>query len=149
VPAGRTSDAIFSTLDLLPTFGRLAGYDVPTDRHIDGVDQTDLLLGNSETGNRDTFYYFSLGELHGVRKGRWKLLLAERTKYFPFVKDRGSKDVELYDLSADISETTNLADAQPDLVQEMLELAHALPLPDEPYHTGIGPPRPSDPPASQ
>jgi arylsulfatase A-like enzyme len=149
VPAGRTSDAIFSTLDLLPTFGRLAGYDVPSDRLIDGVDQTDLLLGKSETGNRIDFYYFSQGELHGVRKGRWKLLLPDRKKFFGFVKDRGSSDVELYDLIADIGEANNQAAAKPDLVAQMLAHARALPLPDEPYYPGIGLPRHNDAPASR
>ena len=63
MPAGRVSDAIFSTLDFLPTFATLAGYEAPTDRIIDGVDQTDLLLGKSESGAREDFYYFCQNEL--------------------------------------------------------------------------------------
>jgi len=39
VPAGRVSDAIFSTVDFMPTIANLAGYNVPKDRIIDGVDQ--------------------------------------------------------------------------------------------------------------
>ena len=31
---------------------------MPTDRPIDGVDQTDVLLGKSETGNRDSLLTF-------------------------------------------------------------------------------------------
>ncbi len=50
VPAGRQSDAIFATIDFMPTFAQLAGYEVPADRVIDGVDQTALLLGQSEKG---------------------------------------------------------------------------------------------------
>ena len=52
VPAGRVSDAIFATIDFLPTFATLAGFKVPDDRRIDGIDQTDLLLGKRETGSR-------------------------------------------------------------------------------------------------
>lgn len=44
-PAGKTNDAIFSTLDFMPTFAGLAGGKIPDDRIIDGVDQTDLLTG--------------------------------------------------------------------------------------------------------
>ena len=55
VPAGRVSDAIFSTLDFLPTFATLAGYEVPADRVIDGVDQTELLRGQSERGAQERF----------------------------------------------------------------------------------------------
>jgi arylsulfatase A-like enzyme len=44
VPAGHVSDANFATIDFLPTFANLAGFDVPADRRIDGIDQTELLL---------------------------------------------------------------------------------------------------------
>ena len=50
VPAARVSDAISSTVDFMPTFAAMAGYEVPKDRIIDGVDQTALLLGESEQG---------------------------------------------------------------------------------------------------
>ena len=45
VPAARTSSAIFSTLDVMPTFAALAGVadKVPSDRIVDGVDQRELL----------------------------------------------------------------------------------------------------------
>lgn len=137
VPADTTSDAIFATIDFLPTFGRLAGYQPPDDRIIDGVDQTDLLFGKSVQGNRDNYFYFCQGELHGVRKGKWKLLLPDRKKFYGYVKDRGSNDVELYDLDADIGETKNLAKAQPDVVRQMLKYAQTIKLSSEPYFPGI------------
>jgi len=118
VPAGRVSEAIFSTLDFMPTIANLAGYEVPKNRIIDGVDQTDLLLGDSRRGARDHHYYFCRNELHGVRKGRWKLLLANRKNYYNYVKDRGSNDVELYDLRSDIGETRNQAGQHPKVVEE-------------------------------
>jgi arylsulfatase A-like enzyme len=68
VPAGRTSDAIFATIDFMPTFAALTGYSIPDDRIIDGVDQTQLLLGQP-AGNRVDYFYFCKGELHAVRKG--------------------------------------------------------------------------------
>jgi arylsulfatase A-like enzyme len=46
----RSSYAMFSIMDFFPTFAHLAGGKVPNDRPIDGVDQTDLLLGTSEAG---------------------------------------------------------------------------------------------------
>jgi len=114
VPAGETSDAIFATLDLLPTFANIAGYKQPDDRKIDGVDQTDLLLGKSEAGARDDFYY-----VNAVRKGKWKYLKAEHCIY-NYALDSTRKEVEeLYDLEADPSETTNLADQYPEKVAEL------------------------------
>jgi arylsulfatase A-like enzyme len=117
VPAGKVSDAIFATIDFLPTFASLAGTAVPADRQMDGVDQTALLLGESEEGNRDSFFY-----VNGYRLGRWKYLAAEHTIYgYSRDPDREITE-ELYDLSVDIGETTNLATRYPEKVNELRAL---------------------------
>ena len=136
VPAGRTSDAIFATIDFLPTFGRLAGFQSPDDRVIDGVDQTELLLGSDE-GGRDDYFYFCQGEMHGVRRGNWKLLLPDREKFYGYVKDRGTSGLELYDLDADIGESNNVAEEHPDIVRDMLAHVEDFALPTGPYNSGI------------
>lgn len=123
VPAGRVNDAIFATLDFMPTFANLAGFEVPQDRVIDGVDQTELLLGNSEAGNRQTYFYHSGS--HGVRRGKWKLLKPNRwPKNFnrTYPKDLGTNDTELYNLDEDIGETRNLVEEHPEIVKELMEL---------------------------
>ncbi len=130
VPAGRVSDAIFSTIDFFPTFAKLCGYELPNDRVIDGVDQCELLLGKSDRGAREDYFYFCKNELHAVRKGNFKLVLADRRQHYNYVKDRGSNDMELYDLSADIGESVNLAAEKPKLVQEFLRHATSITLPD-------------------
>lgn len=126
VPAGSTSDAIVSTLDVLPTFAALAGASdkVPTDRTIDGVDQTELLLGKSESGSRDGFHYWDGDELQAIRSGKWKLRLPglKNLRNWPEL-DRGTQEAELYDLEADIGETRNLAADHPDVVQRLTEAA--------------------------
>ena len=127
VEAGRTSQAIFSSVDFLPTFARLSGCEVPTDRTLDGVDQTDLLLGNSVEGNRDHLYYVSNDYLHGIRQGRWKLLLPNRKGYRGYVRDRGTDGFELYDLETDIGETSNVAGEHPEIVARLQALAEQLP----------------------
>jgi arylsulfatase A-like enzyme/CubicO group peptidase (beta-lactamase class C family) len=137
VPAGRTSDAIFATIDFLPTFGRLAGYEPPDDRVIDGVDQTELLLGKSEEGAREEYLYFCKGELHAVRSGPWKLLLPDRQKHYGYVDDKGSQQAELYNLEADIGESRNLAEERREKVKDLLAHAESLPLPSEPYDDRI------------
>lgn len=123
VPAGRVSDAIFATLDFMPTLAHLARFEMPAERVIDGVDQTDLLLGMSDAGNRDTYFYHSGS--HGVRRGKWKLLKAGRwpqnfNRTYP--KDLGTNDVELYDLEADLGETENVAAEHPQVVAELMKL---------------------------
>lgn len=138
VPAGRVNDAIFSTLDFLPTFGNLARYPTPTDRIIDGVDQTDLLLGTSETGARDQYLYFCQNEMHAVRKGPWKLILPDRKKFYGYVKDKGSSQLELYNLRSDISERKNLASEKPEIVEDLLKSSKAFQWPEEMEEHRIG-----------
>jgi arylsulfatase A-like enzyme len=53
VPAGRVSNEIVHIVDLYTTLAHFAGADVPKDRPIDGVNQSDFFLGNQETSNRE------------------------------------------------------------------------------------------------
>ena len=115
VPAGRVSDAIFSTLDFMPTFAALAGFKAPDDRVIDGVDQTRLLLGKNPKGARQTFLYRN----NGIRRGKWKYLKAKHNVY-GYARDRNREELEeLYNLDADIGETKNLAAENPELIAEL------------------------------
>ena len=107
---------------MLPTLANLAGYDVPDDRLIDGVDQTQLLTGVSEHGSRTTFFY----QGNGVRQGRWKYLRAKHS--VPgYARDTArEQSEELYDLDADIGETANVAAAHPAIVGELKSLLDAI-----------------------
>ncbi|MEM9110295.1 MAG: sulfatase-like hydrolase/transferase [Planctomycetota bacterium] len=117
VPAGRTSDAIFASIDFLPTFANLAGFEVPTDRVIDGIDQTDLLLGQSEEG-RDYFYFDNAG----VRQGKWKYLKPDAHFFGYAVEDDRPIAAELYDLESDLGEQDNLAEKHPEIVNALAKL---------------------------
>ena len=127
VPAGRTSDALWATIDFLPTFTALSGVKPPTDRVIDGIDQTALLLGQTEEG-RETFVYDQVGDGDanmgvGIRKKNWKLLLPGRKpeQDHRFLMDFGTNGLELYDLDSDIGEKNNVADDHPEAVKELRE----------------------------
>lgn len=128
IPGGQECREIAAAMDLLPTFARLAGASVPSDRVIDGVDLTDLILAepsqaretNTEAADdaqskksvpRDTFFYYMKGDLEAVRHGRWKLHVAKR----------GKSVLELYDLEADIGEVHNVAALHPDVVHMLQE----------------------------
>ncbi len=121
VPAGRVNDAIFATIDFMPTFASLCGFETPEDRRIDGMDQTDLLLGKRETG-RDYFYFNNAG----VRKGKWKYLKANAHFHGYAVEDGRKKIDELYDLEADLGEITNLAAKHPKIVSELRQLMEEI-----------------------
>ena len=121
VPAGQESDAIFATVDFLPTFAKLCGFKVPNDRYIDGVDQSELLLGKRKTG-RDYFYFNDAG----VRKGQWKYLKANAHFYGYAVENGRAKVEELYDLEADLGEQNNLAKKFPKKAVELKALMKSI-----------------------
>ncbi len=121
VPSGRTSDAVIATIDFLPTFARLCGFEVPEDRVIDGQDQTDLLLGKRDSGRAD--FYFDRA---GVRSGQWKYLKADAHFHKYAVEDDRPVEEELYDLESDLGESRNLAKVHPEKVAEMRRLMRAI-----------------------
>lgn len=66
------SYAMFSIMDFLPSFAHIIGGSLPTDRAIDGVDQTDVLLGMSATGHRESLLSFIGGDLVAARWKQWR-----------------------------------------------------------------------------
>jgi arylsulfatase A-like enzyme len=77
VKPNTTSYAMFSIMDFLPTFAHLVGGQIPTDRPIDGVDQTDVLLGNSELGHRESLLSFIGNDLVAVRWKQWRIYFTD------------------------------------------------------------------------
>ena len=121
VPAGQESAAIFASVDFMPTFAKLCGFEIPNDRRIDGIDQTDLLLGKRKTG-RDYFYFNDAG----VRKGQWKYLKANAHFHGYAVENGRTKVEELYDLEVDLGEQSNLAKNFPEKVVELKALMKSI-----------------------
>jgi arylsulfatase A-like enzyme len=119
IPAGTTCDQILGNIDLLPTFAKISGATLDPDRIIDGRDVTSLLTEASPAAVRDTHLYFSGGEskLVAIRQGEWKLFIgAENAK-------SGAAPGTLYNLKTDIGETTDVANAHPDIVARMKDEA--------------------------
>jgi len=110
-PAGETCGEMATSMDLLPTLAGLAGTAAPDDRIIDGKDIREMLLkpAAAKTPHEAFFYYLS-DDLEAVRAGKWKLHL---------------KGNELYDLDADIGETTNVIDEHPEVVKDLEARADA------------------------
>lgn len=100
----------------MPTFASLAGAEVP--EGLDGADFSKVLK-QGEKIKDDRLLYWEFHELSGsqaVRKGKWKAVRLD-------VHKKGfHKDVELYDLSVDPSESKDLATTYPDIQQEMIQM---------------------------
>jgi len=67
VKPNTTSYAMFSIMGFLPTFASIIGGKMPTDRPIDGLDQTDVVLGTSTTGHRESLLSFIGADLVAAR----------------------------------------------------------------------------------
>lgn len=59
IEPGRVSNEIMSTLDLFSTFAALGGGKIPSDRPIDGIDQSDFLLGYNDSSNREWVVWYT------------------------------------------------------------------------------------------
>ena len=123
IPEGSISSEIVSTLDILPTFAKLAGVPLPT-KPIDGHDASDILLGEKDARSKhEAFYYYQMDQLQCVRSGKWKLHLALKSKKRNWGKPEGKTPRQLYDLDKDIGETTDVSSDHPDVVKRLLALA--------------------------
>jgi arylsulfatase len=80
IPAGRVSNEIVHGVDTFTTFARIAGAEVPSDRAIDGVDQTDFLLGKSEKSSREGFPVFVADRLEAVKWKNWKVVFYDQQR---------------------------------------------------------------------
>jgi arylsulfatase len=91
-----TSYAMFSIMDFLPTFAAILGKKLPTDRPIDGVDQTAVLFGKSEMGARESLLTFIGPDLVAARWKQWRI-------YFKYMQHTGTGREMLGDLYASSS----------------------------------------------
>ena len=108
VPAMSVTDEVATTMDLLPTFAKLSGAALPSDRILDGRDISSLLLGREGAKSpHEAFYYYREQELQAVRSGKWKLF-----------RNNGA----LYDLQQDIGETVDVSQSHPQVVSRLRRL---------------------------
>lgn len=121
IPAGKTTAAIGTTMDLFPTFAHYAGAAVPSDREMDGEDLSAVFEGRSP-GKERTLYYWSDTELRAVRRGPWKLHIRTNNQVDQPPGARDAVPPELYNLDADPSEKYNVSSERPEIAKELLGL---------------------------
>ena len=108
-------------IDFFPTFLKLAGIPLPTDREIDGVDMLPLLKGQADASPHDALYFISRKDIVGVRsRDNFKYMARDRSensfyralKHGPF----------LFDLNYDQNESYNATAHFPEREKELREL---------------------------
>lgn len=112
VAAGSVSDHLSVQYDLLPTLAELTGHPVASS---DGISMLPVLTGKPGAQGRHSFLYFEYPENGGqvaVRIGHWKGIRKNLRK-------QPNAPWEIYDLSADPYETTDIAAREPARIAQM------------------------------
>ncbi|EHK66641.1 arylsulfatase [Achromobacter arsenitoxydans] len=73
VQPGQVSNEMVHVTDLYTTLSRIGGADIPQDRPIDGIDQTDFFTGVSGKSLREGFLFYIKNDLRAVKWRDWKL----------------------------------------------------------------------------
>ncbi len=109
IKAGVTSDQVWASWDLLPTFCEMIEEPLPND--IDGISLVPALLENKKLTHPPLYWeFYETGFAQAVRDGDWKAV------------KNAKKNIELYDLSQDIGEKNDVSAAHGDIVQRMQEI---------------------------
>jgi len=108
-----TCDHVTALFDLLPTTAELAG--VQPERPTDGLSLVPLLEGRPTEQPEHPYLYWENGSMsphaQAARRGHW----------YAF-REHPSKPLQLYDLTADVGCTKDLAGAHPAVVRDMLDI---------------------------
>ena len=109
-----------TTMDLLPTFCKMAEVELPDDRIYDGYDISSVISEKSQSPRNEVIYYNGQ-QVYAVRKGDYKAHFKTRV---PYGMEAPKEDAlpELYNLSVDPSEKYNIAEQHPDVIEELREL---------------------------
>jgi uncharacterized sulfatase len=73
IPGGVVQNGIAGTIDIFPTFCKLAGAKIPNDRTIDGLDILPMMKNASAKTPHEAIFAMQGAFLAMVRSGKWKL----------------------------------------------------------------------------
>ena len=108
---GTTTDHISAFWDILPTLAELTGSPIP--EHVDGISLLPTLLGEKKQQTHEFLYWeFRPRGQQAVRYGHWKGVRMD-------IINNPAAPVALYDLRKDISETTDVSEQHPEIVQKI------------------------------
>ncbi len=135
IPAGTECRTPAMTIDILPTVAHLINAELP-DHPIDGKNIWPLMTGESNESPQEAYYFYYGKQLQAIRSGKWKLhfphpyrTLAGRPGGkggIPVNYSQAKIELSLFDLENDVSETTNIAEQHPDVVERLSRLAEVM-----------------------
>ena len=123
IKPGSTNAALIGLTDLMATVADLTGTKLPDNAGEDSFSFLPEILGTGRT-QRTSAVHHSINGRFAIREGDTKLVLCSGSGGWS--KEQTEGDVQLYDLSADIGERTNLAAARPADVRRLSDLLGQL-----------------------
>lgn len=126
IRAGARSDQTISLTDMLATFAAVLNVKLPDEAGPDSFNMLPVLRGQAgRTPVREAIVHDSWKGLFAIRQGPWKLILGQGGGGLNSERPSGKGDGppgQLYNLAADLGETTNLYLEQPEIVQRLTAL---------------------------
>ena len=124
IQGGAVCDRLVCLSDFLATMSDLLGAPLPDDMGEDSVSNLPLWLDAEHAEVREDLVHQSIDGSLSLRRGRWKLEMCPGSGGWSFprpgVDDTSSLPAfQLYDLSDDIGETTNVIADHPDVYEEL------------------------------
>jgi len=147
VKAGSKTDQLTCLVDVTATLAEIVGTKLPDTAAEDSVSFLPTLIDQTAKSGRTTLVSHSINGSFAIRDGSWKLCLCPGSggwsKPLPGAKDAANLPPnQLYDLSVDIGEQTNLQDRHPETIMRLTKLlekyvANGRSTPGEPQQNAV------------
>jgi len=138
VPAGSTSDQLFSGADVLPAFCYLAGVDIPENLILDGEQAYSAILGKPVKRKHPVIWifpthadtYFRMPHI-AMRYKHYDLVgwfppKPDTQKLLPWMKSSVAERFALYDLKRDTGQIIDLSGKRPGLLRKLSKTMNRL-----------------------
>ncbi len=122
IAAGQVDDSsLISAVDLLPTFCEVAGVKLPESYKPDGISQISTLMGKVSSARAKPLFWKMAGTWP-IRNNQPYHCVSYAIVYqnHKLLANRDSSYVELFDITTDPYEKTDLKEAEPEVVQRLL-----------------------------
>lgn len=131
IKPGTRGDAALTSVDFMPTFAELAGASLPTNQPVDGRSFTKVLQGQAALQDRAIFWHYPLYlsgsgynkvlPAYGTDRMNWRAVPSSviRKGDYKLIYYYEYENYKLFNLSDDLSEKNDLADAMPQKAKQL------------------------------
>lgn len=131
VAAASASDQLLCLSDLMATFAELYSVELDANTAEDSVSFLPALLDTATADSRTEIVHHSINGRFAIRRDNWKLLLAPGSGGWSAptdaqASDQGLPDKQLFDLTEDPGEQSNLIKERPELASELVALLQQI-----------------------